>query len=264
MAISKKFPIAEIFGPTIQGEGIDQGRPCYFIRTGGCDFKCEWCDTPHAVLAENVRHLPRQSEDEILEALSLLPRGPGMVVISGGNPAMHDLGGLCSRLHRLGYTTSVETQGTRFKPWLRDVTRLCISPKPPSSGMTYTDDQYVEFLRQVLDGREYENAWTGAVFIKVVVFDLTDYEWAVRLFQKTQDWTGGVGLPFFVSAGNDAGKTVGNPSREDNRSLEQVRADLLSKFLWLTNRVMVDERWWGLVQVQAQQHVLAWGNKQGV
>ena len=263
--MSVKFPVAEIFGPTIQGEGIDQGVPCYFLRMGGCDYKCEWCDTPHAVLPQKVRHLPRMTEDEILTSLSELPQGPSMVVVSGGNPALHDLGGLCKRIRRdLHLRIAVETQATRYKPWLRDVYRLCLSPKPPSSGMSFDENQFREFLRDVLEGREYHEAWIGNVFIKVVVFDSTDYAWAKRLFFQVNEWSGGVGLPFFLSAGNDAGVTVGNPSRVDERTMEQVRTDLLSKYLWLINRVMVDPEWGGEVQVQAQMHVLAWGNRQGV
>jgi len=220
-------------------------------------------DTPHAVLAENVRHLPRLSDDEILDALQLLPRGPSLVVLSGGNPAMHSLGALNERIREGGMQTSVETQGTLFKPWLRDVNRLCVSPKPPSSGMAWKEDNFFSFLAKCLDGREYEDGWLGNVFIKVVVFDHTDFAWARDLYVAILEHSGGVGLPFYMSAGNDAGKTVGNPGRIDDRSIEQVRSDLLSRYLWLINRVMVDPVL-DDVKVQAQAHVLAWGNKQGV
>ena len=65
----KPVPVAEVFGPTVQGEGELQGVPCYFVRLGGCDFKCSWCDTPHAVLPEEVRQLERLDEKGIMERL---------------------------------------------------------------------------------------------------------------------------------------------------------------------------------------------------
>src|SRR4051794_30624946 len=127
----KKYPVTEIFGPTIQGEGVDQGIPCYFIRFGGCDFRFDFCDTPHAVLPHAVRAAKRMSEDEILDALSLLPAGPSYIVLSGGNPVLHDLGGLCDRIHALRapeMRISVEPKGTKYKSWLLKVDRLCLSP----------------------------------------------------------------------------------------------------------------------------------------
>ena len=47
-----RIRISEIFGPTIQGEGPLMGRPTVFVRTGGCDYRCRWCDTLYAVLPE--------------------------------------------------------------------------------------------------------------------------------------------------------------------------------------------------------------------
>ena len=133
--VPKKFPVAEIFGPTIQGEGIDQGVPCHFVRFGGCDFECEWCDTPHAVLAHMVRQARRLTTEEITREIESLHYGPKWIVISGGNPALHDLSELTKILQTSGFKVAVETQGTKHKEWLNTVDRLCVSPKPPSSGM---------------------------------------------------------------------------------------------------------------------------------
>src|ERR1700752_4506596 len=113
--MSKKIPVSEIFGPTIQGEGYDQGQPCYFIRTAGCDFKCDFCDTPYAVLPHAVRATQRLTTEEIMRALNALPQGPRMCVISGGNPALHDLDDLVMNLHARGLSVTCETQGTLFK-----------------------------------------------------------------------------------------------------------------------------------------------------
>lgn len=251
----KKFPVTEIFGPTIQGEGIDQGQPCYFVRFGGCDFRCTWCDTPHAVLPTMVRASKRLTEDEILDALQALPEGPSLVVVSGGNPALHELGPLCERIHEQGMRVAVETQATKYKNWLRMVDRLCLSPKPPSSEMQFIPADFMEYLGKVYSGN-------GRVFVKLVVFDHADYEWAVNVFKMVR--LAKFNVPFYLSAGNDSGKTVGSPDRQDDRTLSQVRNDLMNKYLWLINRTMVDQRLLGEVKVQFQNHVAAWGNKQGV
>ncbi len=51
----RTIPIVEIFGPVIQGEGAMIGVQTHFVRTGGCDYRCSWFDTPYAVLPEEVR-----------------------------------------------------------------------------------------------------------------------------------------------------------------------------------------------------------------
>ena len=85
MSKARAWPVAEIFGPTVQGEGIDQGAVVTFVRFGGCDFKCSWCDTPHAVLPEHVRELERLDAITISERLNMLDGYARWVVLSGGN-----------------------------------------------------------------------------------------------------------------------------------------------------------------------------------
>jgi 7-carboxy-7-deazaguanine synthase len=97
----------------------------------------------------------------------------------------------------------------------------------------------------------------GYVILKVVIFDELDYQWAVHL-RRAYPYH-----EFFVSAGNDAGTTVGNPSRVDKRSDQQIAEGLIIKGRWLANRVMVDP-YMRDVRVQMQQHVLYWGNRRGV
>jgi 7-carboxy-7-deazaguanine synthase len=252
----KKIPISEIFGPTIQGEGYDQGVPCYFVRTGGCDFACEWCDTPYAVLPHAVRASRRMTQEEIFTELCTLPNGPQWVVLSGGNPLLHDLMHLVTELTMRNMFVSVETQGTKYQPWLKAVDRICLSPKPPSSGMRARFAELDTIIQEEsVIGRGH--AGGPRIFFKVVVFDSTDYEYA-KLVHKMYPH-----IPFYVSAGNDAGSTVGNPGRVDERTDVQIREDLLNKTRWLSNRVMVDPDMAG-VQVQAQFHVLMWGNTRGV
>src|SRR3954452_17035755 len=127
-----------MFGPTIQGEGPHAGKPCHFIRFGGCDFRCSWCDSDHAVDPAQVRDAPRLSAAQIARFVKeeLYPRAPTVsrIVLSGGNPALHDLGPLLRLLTGLGYNVPAETQGTVFKPWMAGLELLVISPKPPSAG----------------------------------------------------------------------------------------------------------------------------------
>src|SRR3954454_21929203 len=114
-----RFPVIELFGPTVQGEGPDQGRPAYFVRFGGCDFRCAWCDSMHAVEPALVRAgATAMSAPEIADRLGTLDAGPGLVVLSGGNPALLELGPLVDMLHEAGYEVAVETQGSRWREWL--------------------------------------------------------------------------------------------------------------------------------------------------
>lgn len=235
----KPIPVAEIFGPTIQGEGLDAGLPCYFVRTGGCDFSCSWCDSLHAVLPERVRNLGRSDEIAIIARLVELGLEPGdMVVLSGGNPALHDLFALVDRLHAFGVKVSVETQGTRWKPWLNDVDTLIVSPKPPSSGMAQTPQDVFDFFACV--------DLTSNVAIKVVVGDDADYEFAAAVHARLP------GVPFFMSVLNDAGSDV------DGFSL----AGVLARYRWLCEKVAADKRM-QRARVMPQLHTLAWGSEMG-
>src|SRR4051794_28690583 len=135
-ARAKLIPVVEIFGPTIQGEGAEAGIATHFVRVGGCDYRCSWCDTMYAVDPEIVRATAEKlSSDEIVTRVDALAGRPDWVTISGGNPALHALGDLVSGLHAVGFRVSVETQGSRWASWLGSVDRLTVSPKPPSSGM---------------------------------------------------------------------------------------------------------------------------------
>src|SRR5947209_16740694 len=96
----KTFPVIEIFGPTIQGEGAEAGLPTHFIRLGGCDYRCSWCDTMYAVDPATVRRdSVRLGVGEIREALGDLGGAPRWVSISGGNPALHLLAPVVEALH---------------------------------------------------------------------------------------------------------------------------------------------------------------------
>jgi len=81
------IPISEIFGPTVQGEGALIGKPTVFVRTGGCDFRCRWCDTLYAVLPTYRHDWSPMTSEEILGRVEQLTGGnPILVTVSGGNP----------------------------------------------------------------------------------------------------------------------------------------------------------------------------------
>ena len=128
--------ISEIFGPTIQGEGALIGQPTVFVRTGGCDYRCVWCDTPHAVDSQYRDQWKPMTPAEIWARVRELSGGnPLMITLSGGNPAIQNLGPLIRMGKADGYSFALETQGSVAQDWFADLDVLTLSPKPPSSGM---------------------------------------------------------------------------------------------------------------------------------
>ena len=248
---TKTWPVSEVFGPTIQGEGPDQGRPAYFIRLGGCDYQhCSWCDSLFSVLPEEVRKLDRLDAPAILDRLQGLEQGPDMVVLSGGNPAMHDLSELIDLLHG-DYRISVETQGSRWHDWLRRVDRLVVSPKGPSSGMD-TDKHWTEtkaFLRRVEAWCQPSPKPQTWACLKIVVEDFKDYEYAIGV-HKQYPW-----MPFYLSACT--------PQPEPWRIDAEVQQWVTDQYAWLCDTVKADPDA-KHAHVQCQMHIMAWGTRRGV
>jgi 7-carboxy-7-deazaguanine synthase len=116
------LPVMEHFH-TIQGEGHHQGRAAYFIRLGGCDVGCVWCDVKESWDAS--KH-PQFTVSEIVKWVTdSMPNG--LVVITGGEPLMHPLDLLTSTLQAAGYRTHLETSGTH--PLSGQWDWICFSPK---------------------------------------------------------------------------------------------------------------------------------------
>lgn len=243
----KRYPINEIFGPTIQGEGPLLGTPSVFLRTQGCDNSCVWCDTPYA-LKGPCRHMTAM---EILTELQLKAEGCKWVTITGGNPLIHDLFELIRPLHGLGFLVGVETQGTVFREWVRDCDSIVLSPKPPSSGNA-TDSFVVQrFVSQLHRTGLSIKPWS----LKVVVFDDIDYAYAKQLHSL---------FPF-----NLLHLQVGN-----NIPLDAVMdyPAYISRLRWLAEKVLADHQKDGFfwhdvdqgVKVLPQLHLLLYGPKRGV
>src|SRR3954467_960709 len=92
---------------TIQGEGYNTGKPCYFLRLGGCDVGCVWCDVKDSW--EGGRH-PLKSIDEMVSEIKKYPGSLG--VITGGEPLMHNLDTWTQQLKEAGFSTHMETSGS--------------------------------------------------------------------------------------------------------------------------------------------------------
>ncbi len=114
--------VSEIFGPTIQGEGVVIGQPTVFVRTGGCDYRCVWCDSLHAVDNEYRHDWESFGATQILDKVkSLTSNKPIMITLSGGNPAIQPFGELIALGKAEGFTFAMETQGSVCKSWFSEL-----------------------------------------------------------------------------------------------------------------------------------------------
>lgn len=235
-----KIPVMEIFGPTIQGEGMAIGRKTMFVRTGGCDYQCSWCDSKFTW--DGSQKAVSMEPEEIWAALQQTGgRRFDYVTISGGNPALvqKPMAELISLLHTHHIKVGLETQGSKWQDWFTEIDDLTLSPKPPSSGMRTDWNQLNEIVSK-LTGAHTRSS------LKVVIFDDADYAYATTVHQK---WPS---VPLFLSVGNDDVVEEGD-----------VSGRLLDRLRWLTDKVIGDESMKD-VRVLPQLHVLLWGNKRGV
>ncbi|MGP9803703.1 7-carboxy-7-deazaguanine synthase QueE [Paracoccus sp. NSM] len=231
--------IAEIFGPTIQGEGVLIGEPTVFVRAGGCDYRCSWCDSMHAVdSAFRDQWAPMSAEAIWAEVTRLSGGRPLTVSISGGNPAIQDFGPLIALGRAEGYRFALETQGSIARDWFGALDVLVLSPKPPSSGETPD--------RAALADCIAAGQGAGQAVLKIVIFDRRDYDWARAL---AEDWPD---LPLYLQPGN--------PDVDPDSPV--AAQDVADRLRWLVD--MVTEDRWFRPRVLPQLHVLLWGNLRGV
>lgn len=117
--------VVEIF-PTLQGEGPFTGHPAVFVRLGGCNLACTFCDTEF----EQFEALPLRPLVADIEAKSLEhhERVRRLVVITGGEPLRQNIVPLCEELLKRGFTVQIETNGTLWRPLPEGVHIIC-SPK---------------------------------------------------------------------------------------------------------------------------------------
>ena len=146
------LPVMESFY-TLQGEGFHQGRAAYFIRLGGCDVECFWCDVKDSWDA--AAH-PQLTIDEIVRNATEHPSR--LAVITGGEPTLYNLAGLTRALKEQGFQTNIETSGAHELTGEFDW--VCVSPK-----------KFKEPVPQVLK---------LANELKIVVYNKSDFQWAEK------------------------------------------------------------------------------------
>ena len=137
-AVDGALLISEIFGPTIQGEGPSAGRACTFVRLGGCNLSCDWCDTPYTWDARRYdlgRELATRPIKEVVEQ-TLATETP-LVVITGGEPLLQaqELSMLVANLQDEGRRVEFETNGTLSPDGLTRADLFVVSPKLANSGL---------------------------------------------------------------------------------------------------------------------------------
>jgi len=147
---TEKLPVMEAFY-TLQGEGHHRGKAAYFIRLGGCDVGCHWCDVKESWDADKF---PLVTVDEIVAAASKTPAR--LVVITGGEPLMHNLDSLSKGLQQAGFATNVETSGAH--PLSGEWDWVCFSPKKFKAPFSEIYDKAHE--------------------LKVIIFNKSDFRWA--------------------------------------------------------------------------------------
>lgn len=153
------LPVMEAFY-TLQGEGFHQGKAAYFIRLGGCDVGCFWCDVKESWDAENH---PKLSIETIVDAAA--DHKARLAVITGGEPLLHNLDELTGQLHEAGFQTNIETSGS--SPLSGSWDWICVSPK-----------KFKTPLPEVL---------AEADELKVVIYNKHDFVWAEQHAAQTSN-----------------------------------------------------------------------------
>ena len=148
----EKLPVMEHFY-TIQGEGYHQGRAAYFIRLGGCDVGCVWCDVKDSWDAN--KH-PLYNTNDLVAEVKKTPAK--IVVITGGEPLMHNLKELTHQLQANGLKTHIETSGSH--PISGSWDWICLSPKKFKAPLP-------EIMRLAHE-------------LKIIVYNKSDFDWAEK------------------------------------------------------------------------------------
>ena len=143
------YPIVETFH-SLQGEGYWAGVSAFFIRLGGCDVHCPWCDTKHSW---NAKRHPQQSVEELATAAKTV--NPAIVVITGGEPLMHDLLPLTTALKDAGLQLHLETSGAH--PLTGNFDWITFSPKQFKAPHQSIYDRTSEL--KVVITNEYDLKW---------------------------------------------------------------------------------------------------------
>ncbi len=153
-----RFPVMEAFY-TIQGEGYHQGKAAFFIRLGGCDVGCHWCDVKESWNAEDH---PEVTCDSLLDSAQRYPSK--LVVVTGGEPMMYDLEMLTTSFSKSGFMMNLETSGAY--PLSGSWDWICVSPK--------------KFKPPLPDSLERADE------LKVIIYNHDDFKWAESFRDKVK------------------------------------------------------------------------------
>ena len=155
---TQSLPVMESFY-TIQGEGVYQGSAAYFIRLGGCDVGCHWCDVKESW---PINAHPLESVDTLVAGV---PTQCPIVVITGGEPLMHNLKELTEKLRVAGFRTHIETSGAHPVSGTWDW--FCLSPKKFKAPL--------------------EQSYILAQELKVIVYNKHDFDFAIEQAEKVSN-----------------------------------------------------------------------------
>ncbi|MCD4735225.1 MAG: 7-carboxy-7-deazaguanine synthase QueE [Bacteroidales bacterium] len=150
------LPVMEMFY-SIQGEGYNTGEAAFFVRIGGCDVGCSWCDVKESW---NAAIWPLTGTEEIITKAQEFPAKA--VVVTGGEPLMYNLEYLCNRFRENGFRLFLETSGSH--PLSGEWDWICLSPK-----------KYNPPLQEIFD---------HANELKVIIHNKGDFEWAEKNARK--------------------------------------------------------------------------------
>lgn len=142
---------------TLQGEGAYAGHAAYFIRLGGCDVGCVWCDVKESW---NADAHPKMT---LAEIVAVAEKYPGRIaVITGGEPSMHELQALTDALHEAGFRTHIETSAS--SPLTGDWDWVTLSPKKFKAPL----EENLHLAHE----------------LKIIVFNKSDFKWAEEYAAK--------------------------------------------------------------------------------
>ncbi len=152
----KLLPVMEDFY-TIQGEGFNSGKAAYFVRVGGCDVGCHWCDVKESWDAS--LH-PLVEVKDVVE--KVIQSGSKAVVITGGEPLQYNMDYITAEFKKKNIETFIETSGAF--PLSGNWDWICLSPKKTMNPL--------------------EEVYKKANELKVIVYNKNDFDWALEQAKK--------------------------------------------------------------------------------
>lgn len=158
---------------TLQGEGFHTGRAAYFLRIGGCDVGCHWCDIKESW---DARKYPPVPTDDII-ALAL-PFPAKTVVVTGGEPLLYNLDYLCKGLRKARIATHLETSGTQ--PLTGEWDWICLSPKKDNDPEPELFAAANELKVIVEDMKDFRRAEEASEMVNSACELFLQPEWSIR------------------------------------------------------------------------------------